>query len=352
MKSQRLHKFILFLGIGILTSCLDNVSPNEETGPEYFTPALSSTLGQNDFPQLERNPMSTEGVILGKTLFYDKALSQNGKVSCASCHDPSMAFTDGLGLSNQGVSGTPLHRHAPPLFNLAWHKGLFWDGGSVNLESLVFGPLTHPDEMGADLNEVLHYLRGSSTYPVLFEAAFKSDSITSALVGRSLAQFTRNLISQDSKYDQWKRNEIELDDPEIQGYQVYQKNCSSCHTEGLFTDLSYHNNGLDASYPNPTELEGIYLGRYRISFEEKDRGAYKTPSLRNIAVTAPYMHDGRFNTLDEVLEHYDHGVQVNESLAPQLTDGIQLSEKERTDLLAFLNTLTDYEFIHNKAYQE
>ncbi|UCS95815.1 c-type cytochrome [Echinicola marina] len=296
--------------------------------------------------------MSKEGVLLGKTLFYDPALSQNGKVSCASCHEPKQAFSDGLPLSDQGVSGKPLHRHSPVLFNMAWHPGLFWDGGATNLESMVFGPLTHPDEMGADLKEVIHYLNGSAQYPEMFKAAFETDSITSSLIGRSLAQFVRTLISQDSKYDQWKREETELDNVEVRGYQLYHKHCSTCHTEGLFTDLEYHNNGLDMNYPDPAELEGIYLGRYRISFDKKDKGAFKTPSLRNIALTAPYMHDGRFSSLEEVLDHYEHGIKVNESLAPELKTGIRLSANERAELLAFLETLTDYKFINNKAYQK
>ncbi len=331
---------------------MDNAKEFELARPEFYTPALSSTLQQESFPQLERNPMSKEGVLLGKALFYDPALSQNGEVSCASCHAPDQAFSDGLALSDQGVSGKKLHRHSPALFNMAWHKGLFWDGGATNLESLIFGPLTHPDEMGADLNEVIHYLNGSSLYPEMFEAAFETDSITSSLIGRSLAQFVRSLVSQDSKYDQWKREETQFDNIEIQGYQLYQKHCSSCHTEGLFTDLEYHNNGLDISYPDPAELEGIYLGRYRISFDEQDKGAFKTPSLRNIALTAPYMHDGRFADLEEVLDHYDHGVKVNESLAPELKMGIQLNADERAELLAFLETLTDYKFINNKAYHK
>ncbi len=342
----------MFIALVPLSSCLDNPSPNERQGPEFFTPVLASSLQQETFPQLERNPMSKEGILLGKTLFYEPTLSQNGEVSCATCHAPDLAFSDGLALSDQGVSGKKLHRNSPPLFNLAWHKGLFWDGGAANLESLVFGPLTHPDEMAADLKEIIHYLNGSAQYTEMFEAAFETDSITSSLIGRALAQFVRSLISQDSKYDQWKRKEAIFDSSEIRGYQLYQKHCSSCHTEGLFTDLEYHNNGLDISYPNPTELEGIYLGRYRISFDEKDKGAFKTPSLRNIALTAPYMHDGRFVDLEEVLNHYEHGIKVNESLAPELKMGIQLNADERADLLAFLETLTDYKFINNKAYQK
>jgi len=340
------------LATGFLNACLPAFEEVEKNAPEYYVPVYSSSLQQGDFPQPERNYLSKEGVELGKTLFFDPALSANGKVSCAGCHLPEKAFSDGLALTNIGVSGSALHRNSPALFNLAWHDGLFWEGGANDLESMVFGPLTHPDEMAADLTEVLQYLNSHETYPRLFQKTFSSDSITSSTIARSLAQFMRTLISDDSKYDQWKREEIELNSEELKGYSVYQEHCSSCHKEGLFTDLSYHNNGLDSSYPDPPELEGLYQGRYRITYKEEDMGAYKTASLKNLSFTAPYMHDGRFANLDEVLDHYETGIKTNETLAPQLEKGIVLSATERTELLAFLNSLNDYNFITNTAYQK
>ncbi|QDH80994.1 c-type cytochrome [Echinicola soli] len=353
MKKAITYRLLLPLCLKILlVGCLPDAADNQGKSPDYFSPVVSPSLLQEDFPQPARNPMSKQGVLLGKTLFYDHGLSANGKVNCASCHLPQLAFSDGVSLSDQGVSGKMLHRHSPALFNMTWHKGLFWDGGSTNLESLVFGPLTHPDEMGADLNEVIHYLRGNQDYSELFKAAFKTDTITSAFISRALAQFVRTLISQDSRYDQWQRKETDFNPQEISGYQLYQKHCNSCHQEGLFTDLQYHNNGLDATYPDPDELEELLLGRYRISFDDQDLGAYKTPSLRNIYLTAPYMHDGRFETLEEVLDHYENGIQRNGSLAPELENGINLTNQQREDLLAFLATLTDHTFINNKAYQK
>ncbi|GAB2993007.1 cytochrome c peroxidase [Cyclobacterium sediminis] len=324
----------------------------EKSAPEYYVPVYSSSLQQDDFPQPERNYLSKEGMELGKTLFFDPELSANGKVSCAGCHLPEKAFSDGLALTNIGVSGSSLHRNSPALFNLAWHDGLFWEGGANDLESMVFGPLTHPDEMAADLNEVLEYINTHEAYPLLFQEAFSSDSITSSTIARSLAQFMRTLISDDSKYDQWKRGEAGLSSEELKGYEVYKEHCSSCHKEGLFTDLSYHNNGLDSSYPDPPELEGLYQGRYRITYKDEDKGAYKTASLRNLSFTAPYMHDGRFANLEQVLDHYETGIKTNETLAPQLENGIVLSATERTQLLAFLNSLNDYNFITNPAYQK
>ncbi|AKP49919.1 cytochrome-c peroxidase [Cyclobacterium amurskyense] len=352
MDCYKISLSFILLAAGFLNACLP---VNEDMGnkaPEYFVPVPSSSLQQEDFPQPERNYLSKEGVELGKTLFFDPGLSANGKVSCAGCHLPEKAFSDGLALTNIGVSGLALHRNSPALFNLAWHDGLFWEGGANDLESMVFGPLTHPDEMAADLNKVLQYLNSHETYPQQFQEAFPTDSITSAAVARSLAQFMRTLISDDSKYDQWKREEASLTSEELKGYEVYKEHCSSCHKEGLFTDLSYHNNGLDSSYPDPPELEGLYQGRYRITYKDEDMGAYKTASLRNLSFTAPYMHDGRFTNLEEVLDHYESGIKTNGTLAPQLENGIVLNAAERTQLLAFINSLNDYNFITNPAYQK
>ena len=346
MKTSRLLLLAVFWGFW---SCQDeNLAPESpvEVVPETFIPELSSSLQVGDFPQPERNPMSKEGVMLGKRLFFDPKLSSNGKVSCASCHLPSKAFTDGVALGKNGVSGKALHRNSPPIFNLAWHTtGLFWDGGANDLESLNFGPLTHPDEIAADLEEILAYLIQDKTYPELFAQAFPKDPIQSATISRAISQYTRTLISQTSKYDDWKKGKATLSSLELQGYNLYQNHCSSCHQEGLFTDLDYHNNGLDMTYPDPLVLEGLFLGRFRISYDSLDLGAYKTPSLRNITLTAPYMHDGRFGRLEEVFDHYQSGIQVNNSLAPQLKEGINLSSDEKKALLAFLKTLQDDAFV-------
>lgn len=199
--------------------------------------------------------------------------------------------------------------------------------------------------MAADLDQIVGYLIQNEDYQRLFSEAFPNDPIQSATISRAIAQYTRTLVSQSSKYDAWKKGESEFSSLELKGYALYQNHCSSCHTEGLFTDLDFHNNGLDLNYADPPELEGLFLGRYRISFDSLDLGAYKTPSLRNITLTAPYMHDGRFETLEEVLDHYQSGIKVNQSLAPQLRSGIKLSPEERKALFAFLKTLQDDEFI-------
>lgn len=300
----------------------------------------------------ERNPTTVEGVALGKKLFYDPQLSVNNQVSCASCHIPSLAFSDGQALSKAGVSGKQLERHVPQLINVAWNDGLFWDGGAKNLESVVFGPITHADEMGENLSQLVSELQQDSTYPLFFKNAFNTDSIQSALVARALSQYMRTLVSADSRYDHFIRGEKDgkLTAVERQGMHLVKEKCAACHTfepgvNDFFTDFSYHNIGLDTVFSEVKER--ISMGRFRVTFDSTQIGAYKTPSLRNLAYTAPYMHDGRFRSLREVLDHYDTGVKDSPYLDPFFKKNndnklsIPLSAPEKEAILAFLMTLND-----------
>ncbi len=331
---MRLSWFVMSL---LLVSC----SPKEKNAPYLFP---KTPFGE--VPQPERNVASQKGVELGKKLFFDKRISKNGAVSCATCHHADKAFSDGMGLTRAGVSGKALLRHAPALFNLAWYDGLFWDGGSNNLESQVFGPLIHPDEMGINPGELVKKLRSDSEYPALFKEVWGTDSITSQRFAHAIAQYERTLLSYHTPYDHWKAGEGTLSEPELRGYAVYQTFCSSCHTEGLFTDLSYHANGIDSQITAPG-FELINLGRYRVTLDPKDIGKFKTPSLRNLGFTAPYMHDGRFVELDEVLDHYfkEHR---NNSLADEILKTnayTDVSQQQKNDLKAFLYALNDTTFV-------
>ncbi len=315
-------------------------------------------------PHPPRNPFSAEGIALGKRLFYDANLSANGQVSCASCHQQALAFTDGTALSQAGASGQPLLRHAPALINLAWQEGLFWDGGAKDIESLAFAPLMHPDEMAADVPKMLNYLQQDATYRSAFKAAFGTDSIVSAYVVRALAQFQRTLISNNSRYDRIVRNTQQQGQPieqftqqEAEGMLLFNTHCASCHTPPFFTDHGYHNNGLNSSeaFAN-TAHDGIYQGRYRISNDKADLGKFKTPTLRNVALTGPYMHDGRFETLWEVIHHYTEDVQQAPTLdstlvQPNGTTGVPLTFTQQEAIIAFLETLTDSAFINNPAFR-
>lgn len=305
-----------------------------------------------------RNPISKEGIALGRMLFYDPVLSADNKVSCATCHRKSLAFSDGVALSRQGVSGDILLRHSPVLINLAWHNGYFWDGGAHDLESQVFGPLTHPDEMAQDLGQLTEELQGRYDYAARFRNVF-NDTIKSAYITRALAQFVRTLISADSKYDQYIRDEgAGLSEHERKGLKLFDKHCRNCHYYGkghddFFTDHQYHNNGLDSTFSNDMH-EGIFQGRFRITGDSADMGKFKTPALRNVALTAPYMHDGRFETLKDVLDHYDEGVVASSTLDSALyrnnTPGLDLTRNKKNAIIAFLHTLTDEQFINNEKY--
>lgn len=346
-----------FLAMLAVQGCRKEMSmpEPEPSDPEPYTLVIPAR-----FPLPEAtadNPLTVQGVELGRKLFYDGLLSANGKVSCATCHRQELAFSDGVAIATHGVSGRPLERHAPVLFNLAWaSNGLFWDGGSKNLESQAFGPLTHADEMGMDLGLMEARLRESASYPALFAAAF-ADGVTAANVAKALAQFQRTLVSGDSPYDHHARGETSasaLNGMELRGLSLVRQKCGGCHGGELFTDNRYHNNGIDDNFSDDSH-EWIHRGRYRITFDPMDLGAFKTPSLRNVMVSAPYMHDGRFATIEGVLDHYASGVkdtEVTDRLLYQNGDkaGIPMTNDEKTAIIVFLSTLTDEAFLNNSDF--
>jgi cytochrome c peroxidase len=276
-------------------------------------------------------------------LFFDPRLSGDDQIACATCHRPELAFSDGQ-VSSRGESGQPLSRHTPSLSNLAWSDAYFWDGGAKDLESQVFGPLLSPDEMGADVDTLLGELADDPEYAAAFVRAF-GEAPSLRGVARAIAQFERTLIFADSRYDAYAHGDLTaLSEQELTGLSLFRRHCAPCHVPELFTDRSYHNIGLDSRYAE--DLERLAWGRGRITNERADIGKYKTPALRNVAVTAPYMHDGRFATLDAVLDHYRNGVERSATLDPRLvapdgTLGIAMDDDEAAALVAFLHALTD-----------
>jgi cytochrome c peroxidase len=298
-----------------------------------------------NFPSLPAtpdNPLTKGGIELGRRLFYDTRLSGNNQLSCASCHQQNLAFADPFALSSAGVSGRQLHRSAPALINLAWAtNGLFWEGGSTNLESQAFGPLTNEDEMHQNLYELVAELNEVPAYVTLFKSAF-NDEITTVNIVKAIAQFERTLISANSDYDKGL-----LTDQEKQGLILFNKHCRSCHAGELFTDNDYHNNGIDSDFSN-SAYDGIYQGRFRVTYDAADLGKFKTPTLRNIALTAPYMHDGRFISLQEVVQHYSKGIKVSSTTDTILLHRKPLNSEEQTAIIAFLHSPTDSTFIHDK----
>lgn len=293
----------------------------------------------------QNNELTQSGFELGRKLFYDPILSKDNTISCGSCHQQVVAFAHGEHKLSHGINGLLGTRNSPALFNIAWQNAFFWDGGSTSIELQPVGPITNPVEMDETITNVISKLRSTSTYPSLFQNAYGKDTITSQLMLRALAQFMAAMVSADSKYDQYKNGTASFNSEELNGYQIFRQHCESCHKEPLFTDLSYRNNGLDIAF-------GRDAGRARITLQPQDSGKFKVPSLRNIAVTGPYMHDGRFNSLSLVIDHYRSGIKQSSTLDSQLISGISLTAAEKLALLSFLNTLTDYTFINDKRFSE
>ena len=328
----------IFLFIFLLIISCNEIKKVEPAPFSIKVPAnLASSL-----PEPAHNKATPAGIELGKKLFFDPILSGNNQISCATCHQPIHAF--GTNNKVEIIEGKSLLRHTPPLFNLAWARGWFWDGGAKNLESLVFAPIQNKNEMDQNLKDLVIELKNHVEYPALFKKAFNNDTISSSLIARALAQYQRTLISANSKYDRVLSGKEQFTASELKGKQIFEENCASCHIPGFFTDFDYHNNGLDSDFTDDS-FERIYFGRYRITNNINDIGKYKTPSLRNIALTGPYMHDGRFKTLQEVLEHYNSGIKKSSTLDPLFEKDIMLSMENQENLISFLNTLTDEEFI-------
>ncbi|MEM8889524.1 MAG: cytochrome c peroxidase [Bacteroidota bacterium] len=299
--------------------------------------------------EFSKNPLTKEKVELGRKLFYDPLLSKDGSISCASCHSPYNAFAHTDHDLSHGIHDQIGTRNAPPLFNLAWQKLFMWDGAINHLDMQALAPISHPAEMGESLESVIHKLRAQSSYQELFSAAFKKKkeeaTITGEKVLKALSQFQLSLVSTQSKYDSVRSGSTHFNEQETKGYALFQKHCNSCHTEPLFSNYSFADNGL----PVDTTLND--QGRWTISQKEEDRFKFKVPSLRNLSYTYPYMHDGRFRKLNQVLKHYSTGIQARESLAPELSQGMEISSRDRADLIAFLLTLNDKAFVFAPKHQ-
>jgi len=297
------------------------------------------------------NPQTAEGIALGEKLFFDTILSVDGTISCASCHLSQSAFTDDQQFS-EGINARIGVRNSMPLFNLAWNydQRFFWDGAANSLEDQAFEPVTNPDEMGNTWNAAVTALEQDAEYPQLFRVAFGENGIDSVKVTKALAQFERTLISANSRFDRFLMGNLTLTEQETNGLNVFlmesKGDCFHCHgnpNNPLWTDNNFHNNGLDAMPTDP--------GLGKVTGDPSDNGKFRSPSLRNLAFTAPYMHDGRFATLDEVIDHYSEGLQNSPTIDPLmkkvLQGGVQLSQKDKDDLKAFLLSLSDESFVQN-----
>ncbi|MDR0801002.1 cytochrome c peroxidase [Fluviicola sp.] len=318
------------------------------------------------FPQMPipaDNPMTEEGVLLGRMLFYERKLSLDNTISCGTCHAPDASFSDPNQFSH-GVGGTIGTRNAMALINLGWQTNYFWDGRAETLEDQILEPVPNPVEMHLQWKDAVIRLKSDVVYRNQFYKAFGVVDFDSVHVAKALAQFLRTMISGDSKYDVMYKfaNNIPLTVAELAiknavtaeewaGYDLFRDlngaDCFHCHNGVLLQVQKFSNNGLDAVFTD--------LGRGAITHYVNDNGKFKVPSLRNIALSAPYMHDGRFANLDEVIEHYSTGIQHSATIDPLMEfasqGGVQLDEDQRNRLKSFLLTLTDYKFITNPDFK-
>lgn len=298
----------------------------------------------------EGNPPTEDKFILGRTLFYERKLSLTNAVSCGTCHQSFAAFSQLDHDVSHGVYNRIGTRNSQGLFNLNWNTSFFWDGRVNHIEVQALNPLTDSVEMGESLENVLFKLSQDSLYAELFTKAYGSPEISAPKMLKALAVFMGMMVSSESKYDKYMRGELSLTDREMRGLHIYENNCASCHPAPLFTDYSFRSNGL----PLKTNKYGLIdSGRAEVSpYDESNLYKFRVPSLRNLKYTYPYMHDGRYNTLTQVLNHYVNIDSTAFNLDPLLKNPISLDVEERRDLIAFLNTLNDEEFVKDKKFME
>ena len=326
--------------------------PRPKYLPEHYTPFEFKLGATFPIPELPRdNPLLVERVDLGRTLFFDRQLAINGAQACADCHTPAKAFTDGRRVS-RGAEGETGERNAMPLFNLAWKSAFFWDGRAPTLREQVLQPIQNPIEMHESLTNLVHKLTRDKSYAPRFAAAFGSPEITSEKLALALENYLLTLTTYDAKFDRVMRGEAAFTSEEQRGFALfsteydprrgqYGADCFHCHGGPLFQSQAFANNGLDEKPADP--------GRGKITGKPGDLGKFATPSLRNVALTAPYMHEGRFRTLAEVVTHYATGVKRSATLDPNLAKhpdgGVPLTADDQKALVAFLETLTDASFL-------
>lgn len=334
--------FILVLGLLLATTLLscgseESVEAEQENlfeQPAHFPEAIYT---------FDNNPVTEKGFLLGKKLFYDPIFSSDGSVACANCHQQATAFADSQQHPlSRGVDDRLGERNAPSLTNLAFHGEYFWDGGVTHLDFVPLNAISSDFELDEDITHLIEKLNADDEYPDLFREAFGVEEVTSPYMLYALSQFVVMMVSDNSRYDQYLLGDNVLTDAELEGLELFEANCSGCHSGVLLSDFSYRNNGLD--------VVSLDSGRARITEVAADMGKFRVPSLRNVSLTAPYMHDARYETLEEVLEHYRSGIQTSETLDPALEDFIVLTDEEQEKIIAFLETLTDEEFVSDSRF--
>jgi cytochrome c peroxidase len=327
---------LLFLPVILLAACHDLPTDTPPPAPTPFV--FVSPDGFPPFVEPADNKTTLEGIALGRKLFYDPILSGNNTQACADCHRQENAFTDPRQFS-VGIDGIAGTRNSMSLVNIAWQHRLFWDGRVHGLEAQALRPIQDPIEMHEDLNNAVAELQAIPAYREMFLRAFGTEKVDSTLIAKALAQFERTMISFNSRYDRWVLGQDTLSKDEQKGMQLFLDDatggCAQCHSFGaIFSDFIFRNNGLDSI---PTDV-----GNYAVTGLPVDIGAFKTSSMRNVEYTAPYMHDGRFATLEEVLEFYNTGFHLGPHTDQAMFNLVRgrLSPKDKSDIIKFLKTLS------------
>jgi cytochrome c peroxidase len=341
-----MKKYLFISAIAILfTSCsvdpelkpiVSNDDVKEVIPPGWPTP----------YYNYSNNPLTADGFTLGRTLFYDPLLSLDNTISCGSCHQQFAAFAHSGHDVSHGINGLLGIRNAPALQNLNWNTSFMHDGGILNIEVMPLAPITNPVEMDETMTNVVTKLSASGKYQQLFTKAFGDDLVNSQRIFKAIAQFMGTMYSYNSKYDDVKSGKDNFTAQEQNGYDLFVQKCASCHTEPLFTDYQFRNNGLTVNVMYNDS------GRAHITSNPLDKYKFKTPTLRNIEKSGPYMHDGRFASLDQCLEHYNSGIVMSPTLDTQLQSGITLTSQNKSDIIAFLKTLTDTKFLTDFKFSD
>lgn len=327
-------------------SCRERIVIEDGSDNHTHTHADLETYGFPEMPVPGDNETTVEGIELGRKLFYDPILSGDETQSCASCHQQSRAFSDDKRFS-VGIDGIAGGMNASAIINAGWQSSAFWDGRANSLEDQAEGPVENPIEMHLSWETAVDRLNLHDSYPNEFKLAFGTSKITKDLTVKAIAQFERNLISNQSRFDKFLKGESDLTPLELAGYNLFMSEkaeCFHCHGKPLFTDDDIHNNGLDRV---PHE------GHFAVSGSDYDKGLFRTPTLRNIEFTGPYMHDGRYETLEQVINFYSDSILTSSTVDPLMPNdngGFHWTELEKLQLVAFLKTLSDTSFINNPDY--
>lgn len=333
--------FVFF--ILLIYSCKKETTAISSYTERYWEFSMPEGFPETNY-KFENNEQTQPKFELGRWLFYDPILSVDNSVSCSSCHAQPHSFSDHNVALSKGVLGLKGHRNAPALINLLWNKSFMWDGGVNHIEVQPLVPITSQFEMNETLENIVIKLNKSDFYKTRFKEAFGDDNITSQKILKALTQFISMLISSNTKYDKYVTGMGDFTSQEKAGLQLFRENCASCHREPLFTDYSFRNIGLDSVSKD--------VGRELITLDPLDKGKFKVPTLRNVELTYPYMHDGRYQNLTQLLNHHTNNAIITDLTDVYIKNTKLFTQEEKNNLIAFLYTLTDYTLIGKLTFSE